>query len=89
MVTKGGLLSWPLGMVLSPQGHLLVCNGKDGRLVEVDRVARKQVYGQWINTNQQQSPPGNGNLFGIAMTPDGTGYYYVADDTDTLMLGSP
>jgi hypothetical protein len=89
MVTKGGLLSWPLGMVLSPQGHLLVCNGKDGRLVEVDPVARKQVYGQWINTNQQQSPPGNGNLFGIAMTPDGTGYYYVADDTDTLMLGSP
>ena len=29
----------------------------------------KQIYAQWIDTNQAQSPPGNGDLFGIAMTP--------------------
>ncbi len=87
VVTQGGLLAWPLAMVLSPEGHLLVCNGKDGRLVEVDPVAGKQIYAQWINNDQAQSPPGNGDLFGIAMTQDGRGFYYVMDDVNTLMLG--
>jgi hypothetical protein len=88
LVTRDGLLSWPLAMTWSPEGHLLVCNGKDGRLVEVDPVAEKQVYAQWINTDQAQSPPGNGDLFGIAMTPDSRGFYYVMDDVNTLMRGS-
>jgi hypothetical protein len=88
VVTQGGLLSWPLAMAMSPEGHLLVCNGKDGRLVEIDPVAGKQVYAQWINNDQAQSPPGNGDLFGIAMTPDGHGFYYVMDDVNTLMLGA-
>jgi hypothetical protein len=87
-VTQGGLLSWPLAMTWSPEGHLLVCNGKDGRLVEVDPVAGKQIYAQWINNDQAQSPPGNGDLFGIAMTPDKTGFYYVMDDVNTLMRAS-
>ena len=87
VVTKDGLLAWPLAMTVSPEGHLLVCNGKDGRLVEVDPAAGKQVYAQWINSDQAQSPPGNGDLFGIAMTPDGRGFYYVADDNNVLMRG--
>ena len=86
-VTQGGLLSWPLAMVMTPQGHLLVCNGKDGRLVEVDPAAGKQVYAQWINNDQAQSPPGNGDLFGIALTPDAKGFYYVMDDVNSLMRG--
>jgi hypothetical protein len=85
IVTQGGLLSWPLAMTWSPEGHLLVCNGKDGRLVEVDPRAGKQIYAQWINNDQAQSPPGNGDLFGIAMAPDNQGFYYVMDDTNTLM----
>jgi hypothetical protein len=89
VVTQGGLLSWPLAMTWSPEGHLLVCNGKDGRLVEVDPVAGKQIYAQWINSDQAQSPPGNGDLFGIAMTPDNRGFYYVMDDVNTLMHGGP
>ena len=88
VVTRDGLLSWPLAMAWSPEGHLLVCNGKDGRLVEVDPTAGNQIYAQWINTDQAQSPPGNGDLFGIAMTPDMKGFYYVMDDTNTLMRGS-
>jgi hypothetical protein len=87
-VTQGGLLSWPLAMAWAPGGHLLVCNGKDGRLVEVDPAAGKQIYAQWINNDQAQSPPGNGDLFGIAMTADGTGFYYVMDDVNTLMRAS-
>ncbi len=87
VVTKDGLLSWPLAMVWTPQGHLLVCNGKDGRLVEIDPAAGKQVYAQWINSDQAQSPPGNGDLFGIAMTPSNKGFYYVMDDVNALMRG--
>jgi len=89
LVTKGGLLSWPLAMVITPQGHLLTCNGKDGRVVEIDPVAGKQIYAQWIDNDQAQSPPGNGDLFGLALTPDGTGFYYVEDDVNTLMKASP
>ena len=87
VVTRDGLLSWPLAMTWSPEGHLLVCNGKDGRLVEVDPVAGRQIYAQWINNDQAQSPPGNGDLFGIAMLPDRSGFYYVVDDTNALMRG--
>jgi len=89
VVTQGGLLSWPLAMAWSPEGHLLVCNGKDGRLVEVDPLAGKQIYAQWINSDQAQSPPGNGDLFGIAMMPDNKGFYYVMDDVNTLMRAGP
>jgi hypothetical protein len=88
IVTQGGLLAWPLAMTFTPEGHLLACNGKDGRLVEIDPVAGKQLYAQWIDNDQAQSPPGNGDLFGIAMTPDGKGFYYVEDDVNTLMVAS-
>jgi hypothetical protein len=85
VVTQGELLQWPLAMAWTPQGHLLVCNGKNGQVVEVDPVAGKQIYAQWIDSDQAQSPPGNGDLFGLAMTSDGTGFYYVEDDMNTLM----
>ena len=87
-VTRGGLLSWPLALAWTPEGHLLACNGKDGRVVEIDPVAGKQIYAQWIDNDQAQSPPGNGDLFGIAMLPDNSGFYYVEDDVNTLMRAS-
>jgi hypothetical protein len=88
VVTEGGLLAWPLAMTTTKAGHLLVCNGRDGRVIEVDPIAGKQIYAQWIDTDQAQTPPGNGDLFGIAMTPDGNGFYYVEDDMNTLMLAT-
>ncbi|HYA20988.1 MAG TPA: hypothetical protein VEG25_10135 [Burkholderiales bacterium] len=84
-VTKDGLLKRPLAMCMAPNGNLLVTNAKNGQVVEVDPKTGKQLYAQWIDTNQAQSPPGNGDLFGIAMTPDGSGFYYVEDDVNTLM----
>jgi hypothetical protein len=48
-------------------------------------LAGKTIYAQWIDNDQAQSPPGNGDLFGLAMTPDGKGFYYVEDDMNTLM----
>ena len=85
-ITKDGLLKRPLAIALAPNGHLLALNGQDGRVVEIDPVAREQVVARWINTNKAQTPPGNGNLFGLAMTLDGTGFYYVNDDVNQLAL---
>jgi hypothetical protein len=84
-VTKGGLLLHPLALMILPNGHLLSCNAWNGQVVEIDPAAHKQIYAQWIDTNQAQSPPGNGDLFGIAMRPDGKAFYYVADDMNTVM----
>jgi len=89
LVTQGGLLSWPLGMIMTAQGHLIVCNGKNGQAVEIDPIAGKQIYAHWLNANQAQSPPGNGNLFGIALAPDGKSFYYVEDDINSLRIATP
>ena len=89
LVTQGGLLEWPLAMVMTAQGHLMVCNGKNGQVVEIDPVSGKQIYAHWLNANQAQSPPGNGNLFGLALAGDGKSFYYVEDDINALRLATP
>jgi hypothetical protein len=85
LVTKDGLLKRPLALVLTPNGHLLTCNALNGQVVEIDPLSGKQLCAQWIDADQAQSPPGNGDLFGLAMTPDGKGFYYVEDDMNTLV----
>jgi hypothetical protein len=84
-VTKDGLLKRPLALTTAPNGHLLAINALKGQVVEIDPATGKQLYAQWIDADQAQSPPGNGDLFGIAMTPDGKGFYYVEDDMNTIM----
>jgi hypothetical protein len=84
-ITKDGLLNRPLALILLPNGHLLSCNARNGQVVEIDPIAGKQIYAQWIDTNQAQSPPGNGDLFGMAMRPDGRAFYYVKDDMNTVV----
>ena len=84
-VTKDGLLRRPLALTMAPNGHLLVINALNGQVVEINPITGKQLYAQWIDTDQAQSSPGDGDLFGIAMTPDGKGFYYVADDVNTIM----
>ena len=85
-LTADGLLHRPLAMIATPQGHLLVTNALNGQVVEIDPVAAKQLYARWIDTDKAQTPPGNGDLFGIALTPSGDGFYYVEDDVNTLVL---
>ncbi len=58
-------------------------------MVEFDPVSGKQIAAQWIDSNQAQSPPGNGDLFGLAMAPDGSGFYYVEDDVNMLAKATP
>jgi hypothetical protein len=86
VVTAGGMLQRPLAMTMAPNGHLLVTNGLDGRVVEVDPAAGKQIGAQWVDADKAQSPPGSGDLFGIAINPGGDGFYYVEDENNTLVL---
>jgi hypothetical protein len=85
-VTKDGLLQRPLAMAVAPNGHLLVTNGLNGQVVEVDPLSGDQIRARWIDPNKAQKPPGSGDLFGIAMTPTGDGFYYVEDEANTLVL---
>lgn len=84
-ITKDGLLQRPLALIMLPNGHLLACNARNGKVVELDPATGKQIYAQWVDTNQAQSPPGNGDLFGMALRPDGKGFYYVEDDMNTVV----
>ncbi len=84
-ITRNGLLQRPLSLLMLPNGHLLACNARNGQVVEIDPIAGKQIYAQWIDNNQAQSPPGNGDLFGMALKTDGKGFYYVEDDMNTLV----
>jgi hypothetical protein len=88
-VAKGGLLHRPLALTMAPNGHLLSINATNGQVVEVDPATGQQLGAQWIDNDQAQSPPGNGDLFGIAITPDDKGFYYVEDDVNTLMKAMP
>jgi hypothetical protein len=85
-VTKDGLLKRPLAMTMAPNGHLIVVNGLNGQVVEIDPATGQQIYARWVDPNRAQTPPGSGDLFGIAMTPPGDGFYYVEDEVNTLVL---
>jgi hypothetical protein len=84
-VSKDGLMKRPLALVITADGNLLTCNAQNGQVVEIDPRSGRQLYAQWVDTNQAQSPPGSGDLFGLALTPDGKGFYYVEDDMNTLV----
>jgi hypothetical protein len=84
-VTQDGLLKRPLALVMAGNGNLLTCNAENGQIVEIDPRQGRQLCAQWVDTDQAQSPPGNGDLFGLAITPNGKGFYYVEDDMNTLV----
>ena len=75
-ITRDGLLKRPLALVNAPNGDLLVANGLNGQVVEIDprRTGEAaQVGAQWIDVDKAQQPPGSGDLFGLAVTPKATG----------------
>jgi hypothetical protein len=84
-VSKDGLLRRPLAIAMAPNGNLIALNAKNGQVVEIDPTSGEQLGAQWIDNNPAQSPPGNGDLFGLAIKPDGRGFYYVEDDVNTLV----
>ncbi len=82
-VTSNGWLNAPLGMALAPNGDILTVNAGDGRIVETT-PAGAQVAFQYLDMSG--SPPGSGALFGLVVTPNGSGVYFVDDATNTFGL---
>jgi hypothetical protein len=83
VVTSGGYLNGPLGMVIAPNGHVLTVNGGDGRIVETNQFGN-QVATKFLDVSG--NPPGAGALFGIALTPSRHNLYYVDDASNQLRL---
>jgi sugar lactone lactonase YvrE len=80
VLTEGGHLKEPLGMVLAPNGNIITSNGGDGNMVETT-PAGKQVAVQ-----SADKKTGAGSLFGLVLAPEGKGIYFVDDGENTLRL---
>jgi sugar lactone lactonase YvrE len=85
VLTSGGQLAHPLGLTFAPDGDLLAANATNGKIVEIT-TAGKQTGEVYAIENTGQDPPGNGDLFGIAINQAGTSVLFVKDDENTLAL---
>jgi hypothetical protein len=84
-VTSGGSLNGPLGLTVAPNGDIITVNAGDGKAVETVPFGGKQIATtQLDNSTVPGLPNGNGTLFGVALTPNGQGLYFVDDGTNTL-----
>jgi sugar lactone lactonase YvrE len=84
-VTSAGSLNAPLGLTVAPNGDIITVNGGDGNAVETVPVGGQQITtAQLDNTTVPGLPNGNGTLFGITLTPNGKGLYFVDDGSNTL-----
>ena len=80
VLTQGGHLKEPLGMVLAPNGNIITTNGGDGNMVETTPA------GQQIAVQTADKKTGAGSLFGLAISPSGNSIYYVDDGENTINL---
>jgi len=80
VLTAGGHLKEPLGMVLAPNGNIITSNGGDGNMVETTPA------GQQVAVQAADKKTGAGSLFGLAIAPQGNGIYFVDDGENTLNL---
>jgi hypothetical protein len=79
-VSSGGSLNGPLGLTIAPNGDVITANAGDGNLVETTETG-KQVAVKTVDT-----ATGAGSLFGLAITPNDNGVYFVDDGDNTLKL---
>jgi hypothetical protein len=85
VLTAGGQLANPLGLALTPGGHLLAANATNGKIVEITQGGR-QIGEYYADDDIGQEPPGNGDLFDVAVDRAGTGVLFVNDGTNVLEL---
>jgi hypothetical protein len=78
-IFSGHGLNAPLGMVLAPNGDLVVVNGDDGNAIELTQQG-KPVVTKTLVAN------GAGDLFGLAVTTDRKGLLFVNDGANELDL---
>ncbi len=80
-VFQGAPLNGPLGMTLARGGDILTANGDDGNVVETTPGGTVAAV--------VAADPSAGDLFGLTLTPDQSGVYFVDDGTNTLNLLAP
>ncbi len=80
-VSQGGALNGPLGLVIAPNGNIIIVNANDGNMVETT-TRGEQVAVKGVDVSMQ----GAGTLFGLAIAPGGEGIYFVDDGNNTLDL---
>ncbi|MDR3578174.1 MAG: hypothetical protein P4L50_30270 [Anaerolineaceae bacterium] len=78
-VLTGHALNGPLGLIVAPDGHIIAANSNDGNMVEVSPSGSQVAF-----KNVDLTGTGGGTLFGLALTPDGKGIYYVNDGNNML-----
>jgi hypothetical protein len=81
-VSQGGSLNAPLGLTVAPNGDLIAVNGNDGNAVEVT------PFGTQVDTRTIDPFDSGGDLFGLAIAPNGRGVLFVDDNSaaNTLEL---
>jgi len=71
---------------MAPNGDILTTNGGDGNLVETTPAGTQVAVKTLDSTPAPPGLPGNGTLFGLAVTPGADGVYFVDDGSNTLNL---
>jgi hypothetical protein len=79
-VSIGGSLNIPLGLTVTPNGHILTVNGGDGFITEITRFGEQIAK---VLLDSSGSPAGAGALFGLIFDPS-KGVIFVDDATNTL-----
>jgi hypothetical protein len=77
-VARGGYLNNPLGLALAPNGDLLSANANDGNILETTPAGAEY---QPLETGA-----GAGGLFGLTVSPNLKGIYFVDDSANTVEL---
>ena len=84
-LTSGGSLNGPLGLTVTPGGHILTVNSSDGFITEISPHGAQLAKRQLDTTGGP--PPGAGALFGLAFDPaPGVGVIFVDDAANMLNL---
>jgi hypothetical protein len=73
-LSSGGGLNSPLGLATAPNGDLIAVNGNDGNAVEVT------PFGAQVDTMTIDPFNSGGDLFGLAIAPNGHGVLFVDDN---------
>lgn len=81
-VSDNSALNDPLGLAITPRGNILTVNGADGDIVETSPFGATRDVKTLIPNGGGPADAGQGagDLFGLAITPDGNGVYFVNDD---------
>jgi hypothetical protein len=79
-VSVGGAINDPLGLLVAPNGDIIVANGGDGNLVEIS------PQGEQVAIKTVETATGAGSLFGIAIDNGARDLYFVDDGDNTLKV---